>query len=112
MAGENTLEFTEDNFEAEVLQADVPVLVDFWAEWCQPCLMLAPTLEELAADYKGRVKVGKLNVDNAQKIAAQYGIQNIPTVLLFDGGTQVEKIVGARQKQDYQTLIDARISDR
>ena len=112
MAGENTLEFTEDNFEAEVLKSETPVLVDFWAEWCQPCLMLAPTIDELANDFAGRVKVGKVNVDSAEALAGQYGVQNIPTVVLFDGGDAVEKVVGARQKQDYATLLESRISER
>ncbi|MBN2446142.1 MAG: thioredoxin [Phycisphaerae bacterium] len=109
MAGQNTLHFTDDNFEAEVLQANTPVLVDFWAEWCGPCVMLAPTIDELADLYAGKVKVGKVDVDKAQQLAMQYGVQNIPTVVLFDKGEPVEKIVGARQKKDYQAAIDGRI---
>ena len=88
MAGANTLLFDEGNFEDEVLKSEVPVLVDFWAQWCGPCLMLAPTIEEIAATYAGKAKVGKVNVDEAARLASQYGIQNIPTVLIFHQGHQ------------------------
>lgn len=108
MAGANTLTFDDDNFESDVLGSDVPVLVDFWAEWCGPCQMLAPTIDELAETYAGKVKVGKVDVDSAQQTALKYGIQNIPTVVLFHKGEAVEKIVGARQKSEYQQIIDAK----
>ncbi|RMF85687.1 MAG: thioredoxin [Planctomycetota bacterium] len=108
MAGPNTLTFDDDNFESEVLKSDVPVLVDFWAEWCGPCQMLAPTIDELATEYAGKIKVGKVDVDAAQQTAMKYGIQNIPTVVLFDKGEPVERIVGARQKRDYQQVIEAK----
>jgi thioredoxin 1 len=107
MAGANTLTFDESNFETEVLKSDVPVLVDFWAQWCGPCLMLAPTIDELAQAYAGKAKVGKVNVDEAAGLASQYGIQNIPTVVLFHQGAQATRIVGAKHKREYQAAIDA-----
>ncbi len=106
MAGAHTLTFDESNFEAEVLKSEVPVLVDFWAQWCGPCLMLAPTIDELAQDYQGRAKVGKVDVDTAAALASRYGIQNIPTVLVFHQGKQVERIVGAKHKREYQATLD------
>ena len=110
MAGANTLTFTETSFEADVLKSDVPVLVDFWAQWCGPCLMLAPTIDELATAYQGKAKVGKVDVDQSAGLATQFGVQNIPTVLLFDKGQVVERIVGAKHKRDYQAAIDARLN--
>ncbi len=106
MAGENTLHFDESNFDAEVLKSPQPVLVDFWAEWCGPCLMLAPTIDELAGEYAGKIKVGKCDVDKAQRLASQYGVQNIPTVLLFANGKPVQRIVGAKNKRDYKAVLD------
>jgi thioredoxin 1 len=107
MAGPDTREFTEDNFEDEVLNAQEPVLVDFWADWCMPCKALAPTIDELATDYSGRVKVGKLDTDANQSIAARFGISAIPTVILFQGGEIKEKFVGLRSKKDFQASLDA-----
>lgn len=106
MAGPNTLQFTDDNFEAEVLRSDTPVLVDFWAEWCGPCQRLGPTIDELATEFVGKVKVGKLDTDRNQHTAAQYGVSSIPTVMLFNGGELAEKIVGLRSKADYQRLLN------
>jgi thioredoxin 1 len=106
MAGANTLQFTDDNFETEVLKSDVPVLVDFWAEWCGPCQRLAPTIEDLATEFAGKVKIGKLDTDRNQHVAAQYGISSIPTVMIFKGGELVEKIIGLRSKRDYQDLLN------
>ena len=110
MAGQNTLHFDDDNFEQEVLQSDVPVLVDFWAAWCGPCQMVAPAIEELADEYQGKAKVGKLDVDKAPNLAAKYGVQNIPTVLVFKGGEPAHRVVGAKHKKDYAALLDELIT--
>lgn len=107
MAGANTREFNESNFETEVLQANVPVLVDFWAEWCGPCKMLGPTIDELADEYAGRVRVGKVNTDNSQSLSAQYSISAIPTVLLFQNGEIKERFIGLRNKRDFKASLDA-----
>ncbi|MFO0963916.1 MAG: thioredoxin [Phycisphaerales bacterium] len=101
MAGADTLTFTESNFQSEVLQSDLPVLVDFWAEWCGPCRMLGPTIDQIATELKGKAKVGKLDIDQAQMLAASLNIQSIPTVILFKGGKPVNKWVGIRPKNDY-----------
>jgi len=93
------MELTETTFEQEVLKASMPVLVDFWATWCGPCKMIAPIVEELATEYDGKLKIGKVDVDNNQKIAMQYGIRSIPTLLVFKGGKVVEQIVGAAHKK-------------
>ncbi|MDX2197479.1 MAG: thioredoxin [Phycisphaerae bacterium] len=107
MAGAATLAFTDSNFESEVLQSSVPVVVDFWAEWCGPCRMLGPVMDQLATDFSGRVKVGKLNIDNAPTIAAKYGVQSIPTVLIFQNGQPTERVVGAYPKGHYEKLLTA-----
>jgi len=109
MAG-NILEFTDQNFETEVLQSDSPVLVDFWAEWCGPCHAIAPTVEQIASDYVGKVKVGKVNVDNNQKIAMKFGIRSIPSLLIFKNGSVVNQIVGAVPKNSITKLLDETIS--
>jgi thioredoxin 1 len=93
------VEITESNFTQEVLKSDKPVLIDFWAEWCGPCKMIAPVVEELAREYDGKLKVGKLDVDNHQAVAGQYGIRSIPTLLIFKGGKVVDQIVGAVPKK-------------
>ncbi len=106
MAGANVLQLTDDTFEAEVLRSDVPVLVDFWAEWCGPCQRLAPLIEQLADAYAGKVKVAKLDVDRNQHAAAQYGISSIPTVMVFKDGNLVEKIIGLRARRDYEDILN------
>ena len=100
MAGKNTLTFTDENFEVEVLKSDKPVLVDFWAEWCGPCKMIGPILDELAEEYSGRVKIGKVNIDHEQGLAAEYGVRAIPTLLLFHQGQVADQMVGLRSKRD------------
>ena len=110
MAGPDTMTFEDATFEQEVLQSDQPVLVDFWAEWCAPCKALAPLIDELATEYAGRIKVGKVDTDKNQGAAAQYGISAIPTVILFQGGEIKEKFVGLRSKSDFKSAIDAVVS--
>ena len=104
--GENVLEFTDSNFNSEVLQSEIPVLVDFWAEWCGPCKVIAPTVGEIANDYNGKIKVGNVNVDTNQKIAMEYGIRSIPSLLIFKGGTILNLVVGSVQKDSITKLLD------
>ncbi len=96
---EKTFEVTQDNFENDVLGADVPVLVDFWATWCQPCKMIAPIVDDIAAEYEGQVKVGKLDADEHQEILMRYGIMGIPTLMLFKDGEPAARITGYRPKE-------------
>jgi thioredoxin 1 len=111
MAGDNTLTFTDQTFDKDVLNSEVPVLVDFWAEWCGPCRMMGPTVDQVAKDYNGKVKVGKLDVDSNQQTAMRYGIRGIPTLLLFKGGKVVDQKVGAIGKPDFQKMLDAHVVD-
>ncbi|TNF29496.1 MAG: thioredoxin [Deltaproteobacteria bacterium] len=101
MAGANVHTFTDANFEAEVLSSDLPVLVDFWAVWCGPCRAIAPIIDELSSEYKGKMKVGKVDTDKNQKVAMQLGISSIPAVFLFKNGQVVERIIGARPKSAF-----------
>ncbi|SVB75203.1 uncharacterized protein METZ01_LOCUS228057 [marine metagenome] len=103
---ENVMEFCDDNFESEVLNADIPVLVDFWAEWCGPCKALAPTVAELADEYKDKVKVGKVNVDSNGNTATNYGVRSIPTLLIFQNGTILNQIVGNVPKESITKLLN------
>jgi thioredoxin 1 len=106
MAAPNIVVLTQDNFSKEVLQSPQPVLVDFWAEWCGPCKMLSPILDELAQEYDGRVRIGKVNIDEHQDLAAQFGIHSIPTLLLFWQGQVADQIVGLRSKRDLKASFD------
>ena len=109
MAGE-VVELTAGNFDQEVVRAQTPVLVDLWAAWCGPCRMIAPVVEELAQKYQGKMKMGKLNVDDHPQIAAQFRIMNIPTLLLFKGGQEVDRIVGVVPKEEFIRRIEKVIS--
>ena len=97
----------DGNFEQTVLQAEIPVLVDFWAPWCRPCLMVAPVLEELAEEYSGRVTIAKLNVDQDPKIASQYQVMSIPTMIIFKGGKPLSNIIGFKPKEQLKQDLDS-----
>ena len=105
----NVLEFTDQSFEQEVLKADQPVLVDFWAVWCGPCRMIAPTVEALANDYAGKAKIGKVNVDENQSTPQRYGIRGIPTLLLFKNGQVMEQLVGAHSREMIENILKKHI---
>ena len=109
MAGLNTLTLSDATFDNDVLNSSVTVLVDFWADWCGPCRMMEPTIDAIATDYNGRVRVGKLNVDDNGNVATRYGIRGIPTLLLFKGGRVVEQRVGAVGKTDVQKMLDTHL---
>lgn len=102
----NALEFTDANFQTEVLQSDKPVVVDFSATWCGPCRQLTPIIEDLAKEYSGKVKVGKVDIDASQDVASRYGIMSVPTVLFFKGGKMVDTMVGLSAKGVYKSKID------
>jgi thioredoxin len=106
MAAPNIVTLTPENFDKEVLQSSTPVLVDFWAEWCGPCKMIAPIIDELAADYAGRIKIGKVNIDEHQMLASQYNVRAIPTLLLFKDGQVADQMVGLRSKRDLAASFD------
>ncbi len=103
----NVTEFTDINFDEEVLKSATPVLVDFWAPWCGPCRMIAPVVEQLAAENSGSVKIGKVNVDNSPNAAQHYGVSSIPTLMIFKGGEVIERFVGVQPKGRLQEALDA-----
>ncbi len=103
----NVTEFTDSNFQQEVVQSKEPVLVDFWAPWCGPCRMIAPVVEELASEYKGAVKIGKINIDDSPQAAQNYNVMSIPTLMIFKGGDVVERFVGVQAKARLQQALDA-----
>ena len=106
MAGPHTLDFQDSTFDEDVLQSDKPVLVDFWAEWCGPCKALTPVIDELATEYDGKIKIGKVDTDANRDISVRFSISAIPTVILFNNGEIVEKFVGLRSKADFKTALD------
>jgi thioredoxin 1 len=110
MAGNHTVTFTDAGFDTEVLRSNVPVLVDFWAEWCGPCRQMAPTIDLIAAEYSGKVKVGKLDVDSNGDTAMRYNVRGIPTLLLFKNGQVVEQRVGAVGKSEVQKMLDSHLT--
>jgi thioredoxin 1 len=101
----NTLEITDDTFDSEITNSDIPAVVDFWATWCGPCKMIGPVVEELAGEYKGKIKITKMDVDNNRKTPVKFGIRNIPTLLFFKGGELVHTVVGAQSKSSLEEQI-------
>ena len=106
MASDNVLTLTNDIFKAEVLESSQPVLVDYWAPWCSPCRMIGPIVNELAGEYLGKIKVGKVNVDENREIAIEYGVMSIPTLIVFKDGKAVDRVVGFKSKNDLQALLE------
>ncbi len=110
MAAENIVHLTKSNFDQEVLKAPMPVLVDFWGEYCPPCKMLAPVLDELAGEYAGKLKIGKVSIEESQDLASEYRITAVPTLLLFKNGEITEQIVGFRGKRDLKSKLDSAVA--
>lgn len=107
MAGAATLVINEANYQSEVVQSPVPVLIDFWAEWCAPCRAIGPSIDQLAVEYQGKAKVGKIDVDSNRNLAVQFGIQSIPCVVVVKGGQVVARTMGAKPKAEFAKMIDA-----
>ena len=107
MAGANTLTFTDEKFESDVLKSAEPVLVDFWADWCQPCRALGPVIDELATEYNGKIKIGKVDTDANQNTAVKYSVQSIPTIMLFKDGQIVKRWIGVTPKKEFKAALDA-----
>ncbi len=105
----NVIEFNDSNFDSEVVKSEIPVLVDFWAEWCGPCKMIAPSVEKISEEYSDKLKVGKLDVDSNPNISSTFGIRSIPTLLIFKNGAPVDQIVGAVSKEVIASKVDNHI---
>lgn len=110
MASEAIIEISDSNFESEVVNSDVPVLVDFWAPWCGPCRAIAPIVEEISSTYEGKIKVGKMNVDENQATTMKFGIRSIPTIIMFKGGEAVDQIIGAVPKGEIEKVVEKSIA--
>ena len=109
MASEHVTETSKDTWQTQVLDSELPVLVDFWAEWCGPCKAIAPVLEELGAEFSGKINITKVNVDESRELAQEFGIRSIPTLLLFKGGEVIEKMVGASTKAQFQAKLEEHV---
>lgn len=106
MASDKVVNLTQDNFKSDIIDSDIPALVDFWAPWCSPCRMIAPVVDEVAEEFGGKVKVGKVNVDENRDIAIEYGVMSIPTLIVFKGGQAVDRVVGFKPKNEMKTLLE------